>query len=88
MAALLRRLCCRFNASRREAIVFARDLVGERRDGGMGVMGWMRYLELQLAWPSEVVRICRCHEWSERRAVDSGRPTLEVQVELEVAQQR
>lgn len=47
-------------------------------------MGWMRYLELQLAWPSEVVRICRCHEWSERRAVDSGRPTLEVQVELKV----
>jgi hypothetical protein len=35
IAALLRRLCCRFNASRREAIAFARCLFGERRDGGM-----------------------------------------------------
>jgi hypothetical protein len=34
MAALERRLCCRFNASRREAIAFARCRVGERRDGG------------------------------------------------------
>lgn len=50
MAALLRRLWCRFNASRREAIAFARVVVGERRDGGWAVMGWRRYWELQLAW--------------------------------------
>jgi hypothetical protein len=39
MAFLARRLWCRFNASRRDAIALARCGIGERRDGGCAVMG-------------------------------------------------
>ena len=50
MACLERKLCCRFKASRREAIAFARDAEESEGMGDGGVMGGLRsvYLELPL----------------------------------------